>query len=174
MPQIRGDRRDHGNLFVFHTKSEHLRRLLFVLELAISASVFLAILNGYAFFRANADLDHAGHLGLLLMVLVSFGLSHLYFEREVALHDHSLQSQTLHIIQVIALTFGVTVTLIFMLKLSFVSRVVLRGLVVANTIVLIPIRAFLAWWNIYGRKEKEENYLNNLNIGSGQRAHAYE
>ena len=50
----------HGNLFVFHSKSEHLRRLLFVLELAVSALVFLAILNGYQFSSANADLDHAG------------------------------------------------------------------------------------------------------------------
>ena len=170
MPQIRGDRWDHGNLFVFHSKSGHLRCLLFVLELAVSALVFLAILNGYQFFSANTDLDHAGHIGLLPMVLVSFGISHRFLEREVALHDHSLQSQALRLIKVMALTFGVNVTLIFMLKLGFVSRVVLLGFVVANTIVLIAVRVSLAWWYFYGRKEKEENYLHILIIESGQRA----
>ena len=159
---------------MFHTKSEHLRQLLFVLELAVSAFVFLAILNGYQFFGADISLDYAGHIGLLLIVLVSFGLSHHYFEGERALHDHSLQSQSLHIVQAMAVTFAVTVTLLFMLKLGYVSRFVLLGFVVTNTIALITVRAFLVWWYFYGRKEKEENYLNILIIGSGQRAHANE
>lgn len=157
---------------MFHAKSEYLRRLLFVLELAVSAFVFLAILNGYQFFNVNVSLDQAGHIGLLLIVMVSFGLSHRYFEREVSLHDHSLKSQSLHIIQVMVLTFSVTVVLIFMLKLDFVSRFVLIGFVITNTLALITVRVFLAWWYFYGRKEKEENYLNVLIIGSGTRAYA--
>ena len=53
----------------FHWKSEHLNRLLLVLDLATSAFVFLLILNLYE-PAGRSGPDIAAHVGLLIVLLI--------------------------------------------------------------------------------------------------------
>jgi len=157
---------------MFHKKSEHLRRLLLVLDLSLSALVFLIVLQGYALIFPDRSLDRSSHLGLLLIILLVFGVIRKVFRMESTLHSVPLRSQAWNLAKEVLVTLIVVTGLIFLLKLDFVSRFVLLGFAIANILTLTAVRTFLVWWYFSKRREKRDNYLNVLIVGSGSRAHA--
>lgn len=110
------------------------------------------------------------HLSLLVLITLTIAICHHLLSPEYQLHGRSLWRQVCDIVMTMAATFAVIVVALFLFNVDFVSRLVFVGFIVANTLVLIGIRAFLTWWYFSSHKEKQENYLRVLIIGSGQRA----
>ena len=155
---------------MFHTKSKLLRRLLLVLDLAVSAVTFLTVLNIYSAMHGDSDTDYAGHIGLLFVILLAIGAGRYLIGKNGGLERISLRRQSWQIALTMAITLVIMTTVIFLLKLEFVSRAIVIGFFLANTAILILIRAFILWWYFSRHKEKEENFLRILLIGSGTRA----
>ncbi len=156
---------------MFQTKSEYLNRLLTLLDISVSALVYFVILAIYLTLRPNDADDYQSYVGLLVIVVLAIATSRRFISSEFQLHGQNLWRQTWNVGKMMALTFVVIVAAIFLFKIEFVSRIFFVGFIAANSLVLVGIRAFLVWWYFSRRKEKEENYLRVLIIGSGQRAH---
>jgi len=158
------------DFFLFHTKSEHLNRLLALLDVSVSALVYVVVLRVYMTFRPEEAGSYLNHLSLLVLIVLAITISRRFISAEFQLHGRNLWRQTWYIGMMMAVTFAVIVAALFLFNVDFVSRLVFVGFVVANTVALVSIRAFLAWWYFSRHKEKEENYLRVLIIGSGRRA----
>ncbi|NOX69186.1 MAG: sugar transferase [Gammaproteobacteria bacterium] len=158
-------------MFSFHSKSNHLARLLVLLDIALLSLTYTVVLRIYPLVSVEPNIDILAHLGLFPVILVIFLLSRRYSGGVSALQTGSIKMQSWCLIKETTITFAITAALIFLLKLTYVSRAVLLGFAASGTVVLIAVRAFVIWWYFSRSKEKQENYLNVLIIGSGRRAH---
>jgi len=156
---------------LFHYKSEHLNRLLALLDISVSALVYLVVLKIYMLFRPLDADGYLGHLGLLVLITLAIAICRRLLSPGYQLHGGGLWRQAGEITMTMVATFVVIVVALFLFDVEFVSRLLFVGFFIANTLVLIGIRAFLTWWYFSSHKEKRENYLRVLIIGSGQRAH---
>jgi len=156
---------------LFHSKSEYLNRLLALLDVSVSGLVYIAVLKVYLVFRPYEVGNYLDHLGLLVFIILAIAVSHRFVNPDFQLHGQNFWRQAWNIGKMMTATFAIIVAALFLFKVSFVSRLVFVGFIAANTVVLIAMRAFLAWWYFSRRKEKKENYLRVLIIGSGRRAH---
>ncbi len=156
---------------MFHSKAEHLNRLLVLLDVSVSGLVYVTVLRIYIGFRPYEADKYLNHLSLLIFIILAIAVSHRFINPDFQLHGQNFWRQAWNITKMMAATFAVIVVTLFLFNVDFVSRLVFVGFIVANITVLIALRAFLAWWYFSGRKEKSENYLRVLIIGSGRRAH---
>lgn len=154
----------------FHWKSEHLQYLLLLLDLAVSALVFLLILNLYGGSWSGSGPDIAAHLGLLVVLLIIFGATRQFVFGNLPLHPLSLMKHNWSVLSTMAITLALLAALIFVLKIEFVSRAVLLGFVVINSFTLVLLRSFLVWWYFSKYRESGDNHLKILIVGSGVRA----
>ena len=111
----------------FHVKSDHLSRLLLLLDITLLSLTYVLILRMYPLFGNDVSLDFLAHLGLLPVVLVTFVTGRRWFGAPSRLGTASMQVQIVCLLKQIAFTFFVIVSLVFLLKLEFVSRGVLLG-----------------------------------------------
>ncbi len=93
------------------------------------------------------------------------------FERLSDLRRRSFKASVQVVGATMLVVFAAVSVLIFVFKLEYASRGVLVGFFAANTITLILLRSFLAWWYLSRGKESRENFLKILVVGSGPRAH---
>jgi exopolysaccharide biosynthesis polyprenyl glycosylphosphotransferase len=154
----------------FHWKSEYLRHLLLLLDLSVSALVFLLILNLYGGSGSGSGPDIAAHIGLLVVLLIIFGATRQYVFGSLPLHPLSLKQHNWRVLSTMAITLALLAALIFVLKIEFVSRGVLLGFVVINSFTLVVLRSFLVWWYFTNQRESGDNHLKILIVGSGARA----
>lgn len=166
-----GVSRHPASLPAYHTKSDHLRRLVFMLDLLVVALVYCVVLRVVPNLEFGQSIDFAAHLGLLPIILVSFAISRLLLERNLDLSRYSIRSQVGYIINELVIAFGVTLALMFLLKLEYVSRLVMVSFAGSVIATLITVRLFIVWWYFIANEEAQENYLNVLIVGSGRRAH---
>ena len=156
---------------MFHTKSEHLNRLLALLDITVSALVYIIALKIYVWFRPFESVEYRNYLGLLVLVTLAVAGSRHFIRSDFQLHGQNLWRQAWNIGKIMAVTFVLIVATVFLFDIDFVGRIFFVGFIVVNTVVLIAIRMFLAFWYFSSRKEKEENFLRVLIVGSGHRAH---
>lgn len=154
----------------FHHKSEHLKRLLLVLDLSLVAFAFCMSLTVAHWLRPESTIDTVAHLGLLPIVLVVFAICRLGMARNIDLVSCTLRRQIGYLIEELAITIGVALAFIFVLKLQYVSRFFFGCFVVSVIGLVIGARLLIIWWYFVKRRELRENYLNVLIIGSGARA----
>ena len=163
--------RHHMALPPYHTKSEYLRRLLFVLDMLVVVLVFLVVLRVVPNLWVDQSLDFTAHLGLLPIILASFGMSRLILESNRNLNRYTVKSQISYLLYELVIALGVTLALMFLMKLDFVSRLVMGSFAVSVTGTLIGVRLFIIWWYFVAHAEAQENFLNVVIVGSGSRAH---
>ena len=140
---------------------------MLVLDLVVTSAVYLTVLNIYS---AMHSADYLGHVGLLFVIILAISAGTYFIGKNDALERISLRSQVSQLVLTMVIALVITTTAIFLLKLGFVSRSIVIGFFVINTVTLILIRAFILWWYFSSHKEKEEEYLSILLIGSGVRA----
>ena len=160
-------KRAPGITRAFHARSEHFKRLLLVLDLSVSAFVYLVVLNIRSIDR---ELSFAGHIGVLCGTLVVIAVVWPIFHREYDLRRRSHLASLSIVGKTMLASFAVIAVALFLFKMEFVSRSVLVGFFVANTGVLVAIRWFLAWWYLSPARDGRENHLRLLIVGSGPRA----
>lgn len=143
---------------------------MLVLDLVVTSAVYLTVLNIYSAMHSDNSIDYLGHVGLLFVIILAISAGTYFIGKNDALEGISLRSQISRVILTMAIGLVITTTVIFLLKLEFVSRSIVIGFFLINTVILILIRAFILWWYFSSHKEKEEEYLSILLIGSGVRA----
>jgi exopolysaccharide biosynthesis polyprenyl glycosylphosphotransferase len=106
------------------------------------------------------------HIALLVLVAPIQGMAFYIFSTESPLPGAQLAYLAKAVGTVLLGIFAV----VFVVKLSFVSRTVVLGYGLMTFVGLLATKLFLYYWYFYGRKERAENYTKVLIIGSGARA----
>ena len=158
---------------MFYAKSNHFAHLITLLDVLLSTLVYLILLHLYPQFSKGADPDFFfSHLGILVLMLAAFISLRMWTNQKLSVRSLSARWQAFILLREQALTVATCACLIFLLKLGFVSRLVLVGYFLVNTAVLISARMFVLWWYLdKQRKRKEQDFLRILIVGSGRRAH---
>jgi exopolysaccharide biosynthesis polyprenyl glycosylphosphotransferase len=151
-------------------RSDYLKKLMFILDLALVAVVYVTSVKIYPYLRIGTSIDELVHFGLLPLALIIFGLTRQVLGRYLDIQRQTLRAQTVCIVQEILLTLGALVLIVFLLKLESVSRVVIVTFAVAALAALIFIRRFIVWWYISRPSVATDNLLRVLIVGSGRRA----
>ncbi|MGH8166587.1 MAG: sugar transferase, partial [Woeseiaceae bacterium] len=124
----------------------------------------------YRYTHPGTHFDYAGHLGVGAILLTAYAFSSRFFKRE----NLSLRISTKSLFwqSAMEITFALTVTfaVIFLLKLEFVSRIVVGCFSIAFFSLLVAIRYFLSWWYFQSGRATSDTSVNVLIIGSGRRA----
>jgi exopolysaccharide biosynthesis polyprenyl glycosylphosphotransferase len=141
-----------------------------VLDLAVVAFVYVIAVKAYPHIRLGETLDETAHFGLLPVFLIFFAVSRGLVAKNVELRSRTLHEQTVCIIKEVGLTFGFVVILLFLLKLSQFSRVVLVSFGIGVTLALILVREFMLWFYFRRKGDSTDHHLRVLIIGSGRRA----
>jgi exopolysaccharide biosynthesis polyprenyl glycosylphosphotransferase len=155
---------------VFHLKTKQLLRRLFVLDLLISALVFLILLDIYPTASKTYDMDVGGHLGLLFVILVVFSSQRAWSNSHENIKLTPSGWRLLLLVREQATTGTVCGALIFLLKLEFVSRFVVVGYFLTTTLLLVCLHYFLYWWYLDRKNDQTDEHLHVLVVGSGRRA----
>lgn len=153
----------------FDSKSDYFRRLMVILDLAMVALFYVAVVKVYPYIQGK-DINETLHFGLLPIVIGAFGLSRYLFARNLDIRRQTLRRQTVCILQEVALTVAVIVLVIFLLKLDGIARTVIIGFAGLTSIMLILIRRFLVWWYVSRSADDVDYRLRVLIVGSGRRA----
>jgi len=83
----------------------------------------------------------------------------------------SMSSQIFSLFREVVVTVGVLLILVFLLKMTFVSRLVVGWFAVTSIVLLVGSRLIIYWWYFVHERNAIEQALNVLIIGSGRRAH---
>ena len=154
----------------FDSKSEYLTKVIMVLDLVVVSVVFIAAVLIYPTIRGGETVNPTVHFGLLPIILASFTISRGLFGKYIEIRIQTLPTQTICIVKEIALTLGIVVAMLFLLKLDQFSRIVLVSFGIGSTLGLILVRQFVIWF-YFGRKSgSTDHHLRVLIIGSGRRA----
>ena len=154
----------------FDSKSEYLNRVLFVLDLAIVAIAYLVVIKGYSLIRTGATADISAHLGLLPVILILFAVARSVFGSDMEIHTQTHREQTACILKEVGMTLGIVVLILFLLKLTQFSRIILIGFTVSATLALIVTRQFVVWFYFSRKSGSTDHHLRVLIVGSGRRA----
>ena len=155
---------------MFHEKSDYFTRLLFVLDFLVSTLSFLIVLQLHDTLMPGHESDHGAHLRYLPLILGLFMVLRLWANQKPSLNLVSPSQQIWMLLREQTLLLITLMSLVFVLKLTFVSRFVTVGYFLVNSAVLISARAFIIWWYFDRRHEKLQNFVRILVVGSGRRA----
>ncbi|MDH5511905.1 MAG: sugar transferase, partial [Gammaproteobacteria bacterium] len=154
----------------FDEKSRQAGRLLFVLDMLLTVLVFLVSYRMREFFFSHNPADYFSHLALLPLVLALQGALLAYSGIYRGLRISSVFSFVWSILRVLLISIVTLSTIIFLLKAQYVSRSFLVIFYILDLVVLVFVRLSLIWWYFLRSREKHENYLKVLIIGTGNRA----
>lgn len=154
----------------FDNKSEYLRSLMFILDLALVALCYVVAVRIYPYVRSGQSIDEFLHFGLLPIALIVFGTTRQMVGANLDIQRQTFKTQTVYIVQEVFITLGALVLIVFLLKLQSVSRVVVVTFAATALMALILVRRFIVWWYISRPSVSTDNHLRVLIVGSGRRA----
>ena len=143
---------------------------MYVLDILIVAVAYIAVIHTYRLFRGVADVDVVAHYGLLPIVLILFAVSRNIFGNDLEIRSQTISEQMGRIVKEMSLTLGLVITLIFLLKLTLFSRLVLISFGIASVLALVLARQLVVWFYFSRKSNSTENHLRVLIVGSGRRA----
>jgi exopolysaccharide biosynthesis polyprenyl glycosylphosphotransferase len=155
---------------MFDEKSEHLQRLLFLLDMCLTALAYVLSIYTYVLINPAAEVNFNSHLALLplLLAIVSYLLT--TFGAYNGLRVTSLLSYGWTVFRTVAISVVVIFTILYALKITYISRGVLGSFSIYEFGILLLVRQGLIWWYFRRAIQKGENVLKVLIIGSGSRA----
>ena len=154
----------------FDSKSEYLKKLVQLLDLFTVALVYVSAIKAYPYLRNGESLEAIPHFALLPVILVAFYFARNIFARSLQIHGKTIGQQTICIMQEVALTLASVVLLVFFLKLSEISRLVLLSFGVGSFVALVTVRRLIIWFYFKRNDGSTEHHLRVLIVGSGRRA----
>jgi len=155
---------------VHDDKSRHAGRLVFVLDMLVTALVFLSTFQIRELFFAQNPADFDSHLALLPIILVPLGFLMSRYGAYRGLRVASILGHAWIVVRAMGISFAVLFAVLFLLKAGYASRSFLVIFGVTNVVALLVVRAGLIWWYFHRSIEKKENYSKILVIGTGDRA----
>jgi exopolysaccharide biosynthesis polyprenyl glycosylphosphotransferase len=155
---------------IFDEKSRQAGRLLLVLDALLAALVFLTTYWVRELIFLSNPSDYYAHLALFPLILVIQTLLLFRFGAYRGLRISSIVGYAWMVSRALAFSFLIFLTILFLLKATYVSRSFLLMYGVADLVALVAVRAGLVWWYFHRSVERNENFLKVLIVGTGQRA----
>lgn len=155
---------------IFDEKSAHLKRLLLILDLCVTALVYLVSFWAYHFLIADSQPYYDTYLAFLPHILLLQGFFLSYFGAYKSFRITSMLTFGRIVLTAIALNMALLITMLFLLKLQDISRMIMLSFAASEFVALVFVRYFLVWWYFKRSVQKGENYLKVLIIGTGDRA----
>jgi len=156
----------------YHARSGLLRRLLLILDIATVTFAFLLALWRVPAMWPENGIDATNHYGLLPIIIITFVACRNYMGRKLNLGPTSMSSQIVSLGREVVLTVAILLILIFLLKMTFVSRLVIGWFAVTAVTLLVASRILVYWYYFIRSGNAVEQALNVLIVGSGRRAHS--
>jgi exopolysaccharide biosynthesis polyprenyl glycosylphosphotransferase len=150
-------------------KQRLIRNLTMIADLAATILVFLLAYWIRDVFSGDDPADFLSHLALLPLVLAIWFFFLSYFGAYRGPRESSCFDYAWAIIKAVAAGLALLLTLLFLLKIQYVSRVIVVLFAVLNTIALFVVRLWVVRYFRASLKDGE-SYLKVLIIGTGSRA----
>ena len=153
---------------MFRQQSQQLRRATILLDVSVTAFVFIG-----AFWLRKVFVDPTApllpHVAFLPIIAPLWILLLTLFKAYQNPRDVSALDLCWAVTRAVATGVILLLTLVFLLKLRYVSRVIMVSFGVLDTLALVGVRLGMVW---YLRKSlrSSENFRKVLIIGSGNRA----
>lgn len=155
---------------MFDEKSREIGRLLFLLDICLTILVFLLSFWLRDLFFTGDPADFFPHVVLLPFIL--FFLSFFLFNFGVyqGLRTTSIFIYGWSLARALVIGHVILFTLLFLLKIQYVSRMIIITFASLDFVILIVTRIGIVWWYFKKFPQKKENNLKVLIIGTGERA----
>ncbi|MDH5178766.1 MAG: sugar transferase [Gammaproteobacteria bacterium] len=154
---------------IFDEKSAQLKRLLLVLDMCLTALVYLVSFWAYHFFIVRTASLYPSYLAFLPHIIILQGFFMSYFGAYNSFRISTLTFARI-VFLAIAMNMAVLFAMLFLLKLQDVSRIIMLLFTGTTFLTLVVVRSLLVWWYFKRAVQKGENYLKVLIIGTGERA----
>lgn len=155
---------------IFDEKSAHLKRLLLILDMCLTALVYLVSFWIYYWFLDGSTANFKSQLAFLPHIVILQGFFMTYLGAYKSFRVASFFNYEKIVLSAIGLNMALLFSVLFLLKAQYVSRMHILIFACLEFVVLVGIRYGLVWWYFKRTVQKGENYLKVLIIGTGGRA----
>jgi len=136
------------------SKTRHFERLSQVLDNLGGIFAWVFMVHAVALFGKIAYVNFYEHVALLILVLPIQGFAMYAFSTQSPLP----RAQIAYLAKALGTVLLGIFAVVFVAKLSFVSRTVVLGYGLLTFGGLVATKLFLYYWYFYGHKERAENY----------------
>ena len=154
---------------MYDKRTEELDRTVFFLDVLLTIIAFLVSFAVCEIFFFEKDIGFSSHFFLLPLQLALVITFLTYFGAYKSPKDVSLGACSWAVFRAVSLAFGIFLSLMFFLKIQYVSRFVILSFASVEFVVLFLNRVAIRKYYIYSIK-KSENAMSVLIIGTGERA----
>ncbi len=154
---------------MFEEKSEQLNRVVTVLDVVLTVVSFLIAYWIHEELLPSRSAELLSHLALLPLIITFWILFLTLFGAYRSPRVTSLFEYGWAVIRGVVVGVALLLTLLFLLKIQYVSRAILVAFAILDALFLVGVRIGMVW---YFRRslQRGENFLKVLVIGTGNRA----
>lgn len=154
---------------MFDERSRHAGRILFLMDMVATVAVFV-----FSYRVRNVMIESSSsfeaHLAIAPLFLLFLGLSLWLLGGYRNLRTATVLDHFWVVIRSFAISIGTLLTLLFLMKVQYVSRPFLVLFAVMGLVALVANRMVLIWWYFRRPDGNGEHALKVLVIGTGYRA----
>ena len=154
---------------MFEERSDQLYRALTLLDVAVTIFVFLAASWVRNSLLDNDPVDLLSHLALLPFVLALWMFFLTFFGAYRSPRMTSRLQYAWAVTRGVAVGLASLLTILFLLKIHYVSRAVVMTFAAADLLALVGIRLGVVWY-FHRSLQRGERFRRILIVGSGTRA----
>jgi len=154
---------------MFDERTQRLRSITTLLDIALTVAAFLISYYIQGEVRENFSADILSHLALLPLIIALWGFSLSYFGAYRPPRGTSRFDYGWAVLRAVITGTAILLTLLFVLKIQYVSRAVVVTFAILNVFLLVGLRVAIAAYFRHSLK-RGDNYHKVLIIGTGNRA----
>lgn len=156
---------------MFEERSQQIGRVMMLLDMVFTVGLFLLSywLGSYIYIFPDHHGSLFSHIALLPLLLVFLGVFSPYFGAYRRLRGASVLFYTWAVTRAVVTSIALVMTLLFLLRIEYVSRTVVLIFSLLETVLLIGFRIAMVWY-LRNSLRKGQNFLNVLIVGTGPRA----
>ncbi len=154
---------------MFEEKSEQLNRVVTILDIVLTVVSFLTAYWIHEVFLPSTSANLMSHIALLPLIITLWISFLTLFGAYQSPRVTSLFEYGWAVVRGVAVGGALLLTLLFLLKIQYVSRAIVVTFAVLDSLILIGVRIGMVW---YFRRslQRGKNFLQVLIIGTGNRA----
>lgn len=161
--------RNHRAAGIYDDRTQRLKNVTMLLDIGLTIIVFIGSVFLASVMRKDLVADFLSHFAILPLIIALWEFSLSYYGGYSSPRGESLFDYAMSVMKAVATGTAVLLTLLFLLKIQYVSRSVIITFAILNIIALFGVRACVTGY--FRRSLKRgENYLKVLVIGTGNRA----
>jgi len=154
---------------IYDNRTQRLKNVTMLLDIGLTIIVFIGSVFLASLMRKDLVTDFLSHVAILPLIIALWEFSLSYYGGYSSPRGESLFEYAMSVVKAVVTGTAVLLTLLFLLKIQYVSRSVIITFAILDIITLFGVRACIT--SYFRRSLKRgENYLKVLVIGTGNRA----